>query len=133
MLLERNIIKAKDSAIEWIHSNKNLPTLLEHKDDVLLYVYPCKNCVKSLSSSQLACKSLQGIINRYYSYQIEGIQAIEQEITSNTSNHGIVNECYERLNMVEKPLVMQLCDEELTFLIGHECGHGNSRIGFVIQ
>lgn len=154
MILEQNIIKAKDSTIGWIHSKKNLMTLFESKDDVLPYAYPCENYIKTILSNKLVRKALQGTIDRYYSHQIEDIQATGQEVTSNSypELYRIVNECYERLNMVDKPLVMispqlkgvnaltvgtdkkpiillsrkaviQLSDGELKFLIGHECGH----------
>lgn len=154
MILEQNIIKAKDSTIDWIHSKKNLMTLFESKDDVLPYAYPCENYIKTILSNKLVRKVLQGTIDRFYSHQIEDIQATGQEVTSDSypELYSIVNDCYERLNMVDKPLVMispqlkginaltvgtdkkpiillsrkavmQLCDGELKFLIGHECGH----------
>lgn len=108
MALGQNIVRLKDSTVDWISLKRNLMTFINDKREILPYAYPCSNYVEKVLSNSIVCKTLQNIIDKHYCKQIEPILATGQVVTSVSFPHlcKIIDECCEKLVIDKSPMVV---------------------------
>ena len=108
VVLGQNIIKIKNSAVDWIRSTHNLVPVMNEKRFVLPYAYPCSNYIENILSNALVCSALQNVMNKHCCKQIEQVLAAGQIVTPTSFPNlsRIIDECRENLLIDELPVVI---------------------------